>query len=441
MARLRVFLVIALACCLLGPARGSVANKPGPGGIMAGAAVVEITPDLSGKGVHMAGYSNRLGRPAKGVHDPLSCRALVIDDGLQNAAIIGCDLVSISAALREKVIERLHGTPFNDQNILISATHTHSGPGGYEKNPVFPLVLFGSYNDKFTSRLAERIAGAVKNAHQSRKPVVMRVAETELAGMVRNRRYPGGYDYLTRRSRGEGGGLTCPTLTLFRFDDLDGRPMAVLFHFPAHATILGPDNMLISAEWPGVARDVIEQNLPGAVAIFLNGPEGDQTPDVKKDDASDMEWVERFGRGVAEAALEIIDCAEPIKAAPVRSAITRRPVPGWGRLMGIPLPPHLVKRLFPELTLQVVRIGEAAFLAIPLEMTAAPGAALKDSARGEAVDYPLVVGLANDFYWYCVGSDESEGSPYEVGNTIFGDREAGIVIGEELLLLEAVNRE
>jgi hypothetical protein len=434
-----ILIIVSLPLCFtfIGPA----VEARGKAIFRAGAATVDITPEVSARRTPMAGYINRFALPAKGVHDPVHCKALVVSDGSESAAVISCDLVTISKALRDKVVEKLSGTAFHDDNILLAATHTHSGPGGYDKNLIFQAVLFGAYDDEFTEWMAEKIAAAVRQADAGGRPAVIRVAETELASVNINRRYGGGYNYSTRRSEdtGKPGGLIDPALTVIRIDSTDGAPIAVLFHFATHATILGADNMLISADWPGVAMARIEAGVPGAKAMFLNGAEGDQTPKAMADGSDDRAWVEKIGTRVGNAVLDAMDEARPVRGVPVAAAITRRAVQGRGRIMALPLSARATRALFPAMPLQAMRIGEIALLAIPLEMTAVPGMTLKASARSETISHPLVVGLANDFYWYCAGPDElKNGSAYEPGNTIFKEIEAGLVIGEELMLLRRI---
>ncbi|HUT52076.1 MAG TPA: neutral/alkaline non-lysosomal ceramidase N-terminal domain-containing protein [bacterium] len=406
----------------------------------AGAAVADITPDLSARRVPLAGYSARLLRPARGVHDPIHCKAITVSDGARSVALVSCDLVSVSAALREKVIADLAGTNYGDDNLLLCATHSHSGPAGYDKNALFQ-ALFGRYNDAFTTELAHKIAAAVKAADAAREPAAMRIAAAELPGLVRNRRFGKDYSYTTRHSKSAApaAGPTNPVLTVVRFDGADGAPIAVLFHFAAHATIMGADNMLITAEWPGVAMDRIEAAASGAVAMFMNGAEGDQTPIVLDDGADDWTWRQRIGSQMGDAVIAALDTAFPAPAAPVSYALMRESVPGPGHIMGLPLSARATHALFPALTLQAVRIGDLALLAVPVEMTATPGKQLRDSALRPGITHPLVVGLANDFYWYCAEPDEfSEGSSYEPGTTIFGKKEAGIVIEEQMKLMDQV---
>ncbi len=433
----RLLIALAGGLCILLTASAPAADESA---FSAGAAAADITPDLSSRRVPMAGYSARLFRPASGVHDPLHCKAIAVSDGQRSAAIVSCDLVSVSAALREKVVSDLAGTPYGDANLLLSATHSHSGPAGYDRNALFQ-ALFGRYDDALTAELAQKIAAAVRAADAARRPAAMRIAAAELPGIVRNRRYGGGYSYTTRRSQSAapGPGFTDPVLTVVRFDGVDGAPIAVLFHFAAHATVMGADNMLLTAEWPGVAMARIEAAEPGAIAVFMNGAEGDQTPLVLADGADDWTWMQRIGTEVGDAVIAALPSAAPAPASPVDYALTRESVPGPGRVMGLPLSARMTHALFPALTLQAVRIGDLALLALPVEMTAAPGKRLRDSALRPGVTHALVIGLANDFYWYCAGPDEFDtGSSYEPGNTIFGKKEAGIVSEGMLKLVDRV---
>ena len=85
--------------------------------------------------------------------------------------------------------------------------------------------------------------------------------------------------------------------------------------------------------------------------------------------------------------------------------------------------------------LQVVRIGDVVLMGAPLEMVAEMGMTMKNGARGIGARYPLVAGLANNTMLYCVTPDDFPDGGYEVGNTIFGEIEAGMVIGEQMLLV------
>src|SRR5262249_34809692 len=87
----------------------------------AGVAKVDITPSFNGP---MYGYNNRKCGPSNGIHDPLFAKALVLRTGDSAMAIVTLDLGSIvSQNLHRDVATKL-GIPV----LLLSASHTHSGP-------------------------------------------------------------------------------------------------------------------------------------------------------------------------------------------------------------------------------------------------------------------------------------------------------------------------
>ena len=95
----------------------------------AGAAKVEITPPV---GTPMNGYGARMGRSSTGVHDPLWSRCLYLDDGETKVLLVNTDLCMINAELRARVLE-LAPEDVPPENIILTATHTHSAQGGMHR--------------------------------------------------------------------------------------------------------------------------------------------------------------------------------------------------------------------------------------------------------------------------------------------------------------------
>src|SRR5437868_3166026 len=92
--------------------------------LRAGAAQVAITPPV---GAPMAGYYHS--RAAEGVLDDLYAKALVLDDGSSKVALVTLDLISTTFSLTREaraLIEKSAGIPA--ANVMISATHAHTGP-------------------------------------------------------------------------------------------------------------------------------------------------------------------------------------------------------------------------------------------------------------------------------------------------------------------------
>src|SRR4051794_8784117 len=92
--------------------------------VQIGAAEIDITPPI---GHRMAGYFDE--RLATGIHDPLKAKAIVLGQGQEQVALVFCDLVGISLNVSKKaraLASQRTGIPVT--NILISATHSHTGP-------------------------------------------------------------------------------------------------------------------------------------------------------------------------------------------------------------------------------------------------------------------------------------------------------------------------
>src|SRR5437868_11636952 len=99
--------------------------------LVAGAAEVVITPPV---GTFLDGYGAR-NSGSIAVHDNLHARAVVVDDGATQAAIVGCDLIGVDRRLVTAAREyAAKATDIPPQNIMIAATHTHAGPAGLRRD-------------------------------------------------------------------------------------------------------------------------------------------------------------------------------------------------------------------------------------------------------------------------------------------------------------------
>ncbi len=419
------------------------------GSFTAGAASVDITPDLTRMKVPSSGYGDRGKAPMEGVHDPVHCKALVVSDGQGSAAIVTCDLIGVSPDLRRKVVDKLSGSIVGAENLMMTASHTHSGPGAMQDNVIANLV-FGKYNEALTDKTAELIAGAIRKAESEMVPAAVKAGTADVLDVTRNRRDPAmSYNYLTRRFNDSYDSknpenLVDPQVTVLLVESEDGRPIAVLFNFATHGTVLGSSNMLISADWPGVTQRTIEATYPGAVALFVNGAIGDQAPAmIKGDDIDDFEYLEVIGNKVAKGVARAIDNAAPIEATPVSSVFWKRAVPPGknASVEGIMVPSWFVKANFPSVPLQTIRMGDAALMGVPVEMVSEIGLAMKSGAKGHGVKYPIVAGLANDIFFYCATAEDFSQGGYEVGLTIYGEIEAGMLIGEQMLMVGKLMRD
>ena len=225
-----------------------------PEPLSAGVAEVDITP---APGVELMGYGARQG-VASGVHDPLFARALHLSSQGREVLLVCADLCLIAPAQADAVRARIsERTGIPPECMMISCSHTHSGP-----DTGLGAWAMGQPEPEHVTTLFDGLARAACEAVAHTAPARLRSGLAQ-ARIGRNRRvWDGPLD---------------PDLLVVQVEDPDGQPQAVLFHHGCHGTVLGHDNLEVSADWAGVAAGRISE-LTGAPALFLLGAHADVDP-------------------------------------------------------------------------------------------------------------------------------------------------------------------
>ena len=226
--------------------------------LRAGTARRDITP----KGpISMGGYGQRVGQLSQGVHDPLFAKALWLSNGMSRLLVITTDLISMPDTVANRVVEQLAARGVaNEAEICITASHTHSGPDVEEG------VIFADVTREYTERLVNAIIEAASQAAKNTFQASLKIA-TGQADFLINRRRKDRRDLVDSR-----------VLVVAVHDRERGQDAAVLFGVGCHPVCLGHDNMLISADYPGIAQVSIEQALGVENALFVNLTEGNVIP-------------------------------------------------------------------------------------------------------------------------------------------------------------------
>ena len=222
-----------------------------------------LTPSVGGM---LYGYSPR---PSTSVHDDLRCDAVALGHGKPTALFISFDLCSIIKTLSLRIRELLEketGIPANA--IILAAIHTHSGPA------MNTTVGWGETDTAYIEEiLIPRTVAAAKKAIAAAQPAVMGIGTTESdVGINRRQINENGQVILGQNPWGS----YDPTMTVLAFRTPDGKPLANIVHYGAHATASGA-NDAITRDWPGFMVDRLERES-GAVSMFVNGCMGDVGP-------------------------------------------------------------------------------------------------------------------------------------------------------------------
>lgn len=243
--------------------------------ITAGSASIDTTPPV---GVELSGYVGRSGK-SEGILDPLHSKALALESDTCSILIVSIDTVSIGIKFSYQIRKKLScelGIPF--ENIIITATHTHSAPT--------PAMLrgCGELNRQWNRELSKKIVQISKEAFAHREPAAIKKGSF---------RYTMGYNRRTRY------GFVDHQGGIISFYNLEARPIAHLLNFSCHPVILDESNLQISADYPGAACKFIEKNA-GGVCLFLTGAAGDVDPTIR----GSMQHMKKAGEELARSALE-----------------------------------------------------------------------------------------------------------------------------------------
>jgi neutral ceramidase len=239
--------------------------------LSAGYAAADITP---APGLTLSGFAARRNEPSTGVHDPLSVRALALEQGDQRALLLSFDLLAIGgplAAEMGRLLDAVVGDRFPSPARILSCTHTHSAPA------TIRLIGCGVEDDGYWRLLLEKTRETAAAAVRAMRVARMSTEVVSLPGKNFNRRIllKDGSVVMAPHAK-ELVRKTGPAWDRFLFLRLDeassGAPIAGILHWAAHpATVCTP---LISGDYPaGLCRALQERE--GFPFLFLQGASGD----------------------------------------------------------------------------------------------------------------------------------------------------------------------
>jgi hypothetical protein len=277
----------------------------------AGAAALCITPD---EPLWLAGYASRTS-PARGKLSDLFASAVVLEDQTgQRLVIVSVDLIAITPIIGDIVLEALaakHG--LSRREVLLFPTHTHYAPEFRpDKAPFFHIPKqFAVRLPELAHWFASQIVEAVDRAFLCMESVRL-FAKRTTVGFAHNR----------RRYGVKGGNASEADVYDHEVPILDviaqaGHRKAILFGYACHNTTIPPDDLRYSSDWAGRARAILQQNSPGATALFIPGAGADQDPEPH----GSVECSEHHGESLAGAVQSALDVGGTEIKGAIRCAV------------------------------------------------------------------------------------------------------------------------
>ncbi|XP_053205328.1 neutral ceramidase-like isoform X2 [Panonychus citri] len=246
--------------------------------------------------VNMMGYA-KLGQDSGGIHFRLFSRAFIVEDSSGNRVVfVSADVCMIDQAVKTQVVARLqekYGDLYNIDNVLISGTHTHSGPGGFLQYLLYTITAQG-FNWQSFNAVVDGIVRSIQRAHSCIRKGHIYYNQGLLFNASINRS-PSAYLNNSEEERKNYPHDTDKEMHLLKFVDTKERPLGLITWFAVHPTSMNNTNSLISGDNKGYASLLTEShinnalneseiNLPGHgpfVAAFAATNLGDVSPNIK----------------------------------------------------------------------------------------------------------------------------------------------------------------
>jgi hypothetical protein len=422
--------------------------------LLAGAAATVITPNL---GVSLCGSMQD--RRADNIHDDLTARSLVLDNGERRIALVVLDLIAARKEWLGEIKHHIHshtGIPL--ANILISCTHTHSA--------VTPVPVFQSNPDTdFLKWAAPRVADSARVAVKRLQPARLGWAIGREDRVVFNRRYfmkdkklqspfANVFDQVRMNPTPEDPGIVRPAgpidpdvavLAVQKAERPAGQPLAIYASYALHY-VGGNPGLDISADYFGVVADMLYQRTGGPrrhprqpfVAMLANACFGDiNNIDVRRRLVQPHEYHQMFAvaeivsRAIFDAwstiryqnwvplsvqeanvelgvrkptKAEVQAATEILQKAPQGPLRTLREIYARETVQLADWPPRF------KTTVQAFRIGELGLVALPGEPFCQTGLTIKKKSPFKQT---MLVGMANDYAGYLPTEEQHALGGYE----------------------------
>ena len=223
---------------------------------LGGWASINVTPHQPAE---LVGYSPR--GPYTFVQDSSHVKALTLSNGKSSIAWLNYELLIVHPQLANQVRSGVKEAGIPVDQLIFTATHTHSGMGGYMPGLVGSLA-FGGYDEQVVAQLVAGSVRALQTALSSQDTITLSYKKTSAPDLVANRFVKGG--------------ATDPFVRQILFQRKDGQK-ATFLTYSAHATALSSKFMGLSGDYPAFLTQHLEEDEVD-FALFAAGTVGSHRP-------------------------------------------------------------------------------------------------------------------------------------------------------------------
>lgn len=423
------FFVLALALAMLCWA-GHAAEQSGL--LKAGIARKDITP---AKPVTMSGYAGRTGL-SQGVHDPLSARAIALEQDGKRLVLVSTDLIGFYQAgpgIRKAILTACR---LESSELFLAAIHTHSAP-----TPTLDREKGHANNVEYTQWLEKQLVEVVREALGNIVPVKLGFGSgSSPVGVNRREPVPDAANKPDKVKLGRNpAGATDPEVQVLKLARADrDELLAVLFAYATHSTSMGPKNLLIGGDVHGLAAQFIEKYLGrGVIAPDFAGASGNIDPWFRVRPAFETAngWVPEpvlLGTMLGEEVVHVLKgIQKPALSGPIRTTIKTVTLPAKPREATA----AAADAKPAELTISVARVGEVALVGLGGEVFNEIGRAIKAASP---FAHTVIITHCNGNAGYLPTTASYPDGGYEVQSSRFAPGADEQVIQEAVRMLKGL---
>lgn len=378
-------------------------------------------------------------RPSEGYHSPIRSKVMALKQGQDHLIFVSLDTIGLEHRLSRDVLRALKSYGIKRHELILTATHTHGGPGTLGKRIPLQLIAVDFYRPKNYRYILKQVVKSIKSALDNMEPADVYKTKTAIDGIQKNKwreitKFDNTAGFLVAKSRAS------------------GQWMGGIVNFAVHGGSMPVGLMLYSSDLNGAIEHELEKHFAfknvfqgkGPVFLFLNGAEGDVGAvggrSVEIIDVLSKKFVEQAAPSLTEENMKII---EPVISSKIDRFYVGLPastlkfcgkgswmerLPKWFKLNLYPLMPS-------HSYISQSQVGDVTFLSWPGEPSTQLGWDLQNMARNHGVQDPWIVGLAHDYTAYYTNKEEFNEGTYDSCSSLYGYKGAARVIKAHKKLL------
>lgn len=387
---------------------GDDSETPAATPVQVGAAKREISPSPMTAprdgNVWLGGYGFGRVRKSTGLLAPIYVRAVVISDGEHVVAFAENETQGAFAAYKRgayglidigAAVEAATGGRIPRTHVIVSSDHSHAGPD--------TTGVWGGLPDSYLAFIREQTVGAITDALAARRPAQLLTGTADATALLHSQFSEPPNDQVDGELR-----------VLVAADPGDvARRQTILINFAAHATVMGSDNTLISADWPGAVSTRVEQALGVNTAVVMVADVGRTQPERSElPGETDPQKLDAYADDVTARVLQAaghltrssgthVDAAQLFLRETY--ANTFFPISVLGSVIARSNQPPWLDESVVGTVVSAVRVGDLFFAAVPGEGYPGIQFALQERVPAER---HFIFGLANDQLGYLIAPAE-----------------------------------